>query len=206
MILELENLSPNQIYFHLIQTLVPRPVAWVLSVNENNSYNLAPFSYFNAVCSEPPLLMISVGKKPDGSEKDSRRNIKRHKHFTIHIADVSLLEALNTSSATLQENISELDALDLNVTTVDFDGAPVPRLAECKIAYACELYDCHEIGPSEQAVIYGKVNAIYIDDQIASVNERGRIKVDAAKLQPLSRLGADEYSTLGDVIRLKRPL
>ena len=71
MILDLSALQPAQVYFQMIQTLVPRPIAWVLSEIENDKYNLAPFSYFNAVCSDPPLIMLSVGKKPDGSFKDT---------------------------------------------------------------------------------------------------------------------------------------
>lgn len=203
MIIDLAPLSPNQIYFHMVQTLLPRPIAWVLSENETGNYNLAPFSYFNAVCSDPPLVMISVGKKPDGSEKDTRRNIKQRKHFTIHIADSSQLQALNESAATLDVNESELDTLKL--TTTEFDGAPVPRLSNCKIAYACELYDIHEIGSVPQAVIYAKINAIYLDDSIISTNEKGRIKVHADKLQPLARLGAGDYMEAGEVLSIKRP-
>ena len=69
MIVELHSLTPAQVYLHMIQVLVPRPIAWVLSENASGSFNLAPFSYFNAVCSDPPLIMLSVGKKPDGSFK-----------------------------------------------------------------------------------------------------------------------------------------
>jgi flavin reductase (DIM6/NTAB) family NADH-FMN oxidoreductase RutF len=203
MIIPMDTLSPDQAYFQMIQTLVPRPIAWVLSENETGNYNLAPFSYFNAVCSDPPIIMISIGKKPDGTDKDTHRNIKLRKHFTIHIADISLLDALNQSSATLPENVSELDQLKL--TTTDFDGAPVPRIVECKIAFACTLHDIHEIGSTPQTIVYGEITHIYIDDNIASINDRGRIKVHVDKLQPVSRLGANEYMKTGEVISLKRP-
>lgn len=203
MILDLEAISPNQTYFHMTQTLVPRPIAWVLSANATGTFNLAPFSFFNAVCSDPPLVMISVGKKPDGSEKDTRCNIKQRKHFTVHIASSPQLEALNDSSATLNANESELD--ELGLSTVNFADAPAPRLADCKIAYACELYDIHEIGPTPQAVIYGKVNSIYIDDDIMSQNEKGRIKIHTDRLQPIARLGASEYMMMGKTVSLKRP-
>ena len=76
MILDLSELKPAQVYFQMIQTLVPRPIAWVLSEIEQNKYNLAPFSYFNAVCSDPPLIMLSVGKKPDGSYTYVQYNAK----------------------------------------------------------------------------------------------------------------------------------
>ena len=203
MILQLDQYSTNATYFLMTQTLIPRPIAWVLSENETGTYNLAPFSYFNGVCSEPPLIMLSIGKKPDGTEKDTRRNIKQRKNFTVHIADATLLEALNQSSATLDENESELDKLNLHTT--EFDGAALPRLADCKIAYACVLHDVHEIGNLPQAVIYGEVKTIYIDDSIVSTSAKGRINVHAEKLQPIARLGASNYMQAGDVISIKRP-
>jgi flavin reductase (DIM6/NTAB) family NADH-FMN oxidoreductase RutF len=203
MILQLDQYSANATYFLMTQTLLPRPIAWVLSENETGNYNLAPFSYFNAICSEPPLIMLSIGKKPDGTEKDTRRNIKQRKHFTVHIADARSLDALNQSSATLDKNESELEQLQL--TTTGFEGAALPRLSACKIAYACTLHAIHEIGTLPQAVIYGEVKSIYIDDSIVTSNDKGRIKVHADRLQPISRLGADEYMQAGEVISIKRP-
>ena len=203
MILQLDQLSPTNTYFQMIQTIVPRPIAWVLTENETGNYNLAPFSYFNAVCSDPALIMLSVGVKPDGSSKDTCHNIVERKFFTIHIADENTMEALNESSATLARNHSELDNLPISLT--GFESSVVPRIAECKIAYACELYEIHKVGNTPQSIIYGKVNSIYIDDAITSVNGKGRIKVHTEKLRPISRLGADEYMQAGRVISLPRP-
>ena len=67
MYISLDQLSPDKIYFTMTQVVIPRPVAWVLTDNGNHTFNLAPYSYFNAICSEPPLILISAGKKPDGS-------------------------------------------------------------------------------------------------------------------------------------------
>ena len=111
MVIDLSALKPAQVYFHMVQTLIPRPIAWVLSETEQDKYNLAPFSYFNAVCSDPPLIMLSVGKKPDGRLKDTHVNIEQHKDFIIHIAHRDMLQDLNASSATLDASISELEQL-----------------------------------------------------------------------------------------------
>jgi flavin reductase (DIM6/NTAB) family NADH-FMN oxidoreductase RutF len=203
MILDLSQLKPAQVYFHMIQTLVPRPIAWVLSEIEQDRYNLAPFSYFNAVCSDPPLIMLSVGKKPDGSFKDTRVNIEHRRDFVVHIADRGMLQDLNQSSATLDADISELDQLGIETTA--FEGSRLPRIEACKIAYACECYEIHELGSTPQSIIYGKVKHIYIDDGITSTSEKGRLKVHADKLEPIARLGADEYMSFGEVIRLARP-
>ena len=203
MILSLSELKPAQVYFQMIQTLIPRPIAWVLSEIDQGKYNLAPFSYFNAVCSNPPLIMLSIGKKPDGSFKDTRVNIEQRKDFVVHIAHREVLEDLNQSSATLNADTSEIDLLGIETTA--FDGSRLPRVTACKIAYACECYEIQELGDTPQSIIYGKVNHIYIDDDIATVSEKGRLKVHADRLTPISRLGADEFMSFGDIITLPRP-
>jgi flavin reductase (DIM6/NTAB) family NADH-FMN oxidoreductase RutF len=203
MILDLSALKPAQVYYQMIQTLVPRPIAWVLSEIDKDKYNLAPFSYFNAVCSNPPLIMLSVGKKPDGSFKDTRVNIEQRRDFVVHIAHRDVLLELNESSATLNADISELDQLGIETTA--FEGSRLPRIRACKVAYACECYDIHELGSTPQSVIYGRVNQMYIDDAITSMNDKGRLKVHAEKLSPIARLGADEYMGFGEVISLTRP-
>ena len=203
MILHLDQLSPANTYYQMMQTLMPRPVAWVLSENDTATYNLAPFSDFNAVCSSPSIIMLSVGKKSDGSDKDTCRNIIERKHFTLHISDESTLQALNQTSTSLDKNVSELD--DIDVSLINLEGFALPRIAECKIAYACELHQIHEIGNTPQSVIYGEVKAIYIDDSLVSTNEKGRIKVHADRLKPISRLGSGEFMSAGDVIKIPGP-
>lgn len=201
--IDLSTLSPSAVYFSMIQTLVPRPIAWVLTEHPNGRYNLAPFSYFTAVSSNPPLVMISIGKKPDGSDKDTLVNIENRRHFVIHIPGRDQLEAMNQSSATRPANISEVDELDLE--TVKFEGCPLPRLKDAKIAFGCEHYEIHKIGNTPQAMIIGRVNQIYIDDSLVKLDPKGRVKIDTMKLDPVARLGASEYFMGGEVISLDRP-
>ena len=203
MLLDLTTLSPNRVYFTLIQTLIPRPVAWVLSDNGDGGCNLAPFSYFNAVCSDPPLMMLSIGKKADASLKDTRRNIVERGHFVIHIAHRELLPALNASAAELPAGRSELAVGGL--ATAAFGDFPLPRLADCRVAYGCRLSQLIELGPLPQALILGQVEQVYIDDAVVELGEAGRFKVDAHRLDPVSRLGGDEYGLLGDIVTLPRP-
>ena len=82
MYVDITQLDPQQIYITLTQTVIPRPIAWVLSENANGSLNLAPYSFFNAVSSEPPLVMISTGLKPDGCPKDTRETVS-YTHLTL---------------------------------------------------------------------------------------------------------------------------
>ncbi len=203
MYIDLSELSTSQIYFNLIQTVIPRPIAWVLSQNATGRYNLAPFSYFNAVCSDPPLVMISVGKKPDGSFKDTRVNIEEHGDFVLHIAHLEMLAALNASSASLPADVSEVERLGLDVTS--FPGSRLPRLADCRVAYACECHQIQEIGGVPQALILGRVKTIYVDDAVCSWGPKGRLKIHADRINPIGRLGGGEYVTFGEIRQLVRP-
>lgn len=203
MILDFEELSASQRYFQTIQTLLPRPIAWVLSENESGGFNLAPFSYFTAVCSEPPLVMLSMSKKTESELKDSCANIAERRNFVIHIPSRNDLEAMNASSATLPAGVSEVEQLGLELT--EFDGFPLPRLASAKVAYGCSLYEVKEIGSGPQTLIFGKVERMFLDDAILEERSDDRIKVDAAKLDPVARLGAGEYAFLTDIAKLVRP-
>jgi len=200
---DFNTLHPSQRYFQMIQTLIPRPIAWVLSEHENGKLNIAPFSYFSAISADPALVMISVGKKGPDEEKDTRTNIEARKHFVIHIPSMDQLEVMNASSAVLPAGISEIEALELE--TVPFEGFPLPRLKQAKVAFGCQLHALHEMGHGGQAVIYGEITQLYLDDNIIERDNDDRIKVNAQKLDPVARLGANEYAALNAVIRLGRP-
>jgi flavin reductase (DIM6/NTAB) family NADH-FMN oxidoreductase RutF len=100
--IDLSSLSNNNVYHLMTQTIIPRPIAWVLTKNKDNSTNLAPFSYFNAVCSNPPLCMLSMGKKPDGAFKDTGTNLIEGADCVIHIAHVNQAEVVTATASTLR--------------------------------------------------------------------------------------------------------
>ena len=202
MLLNFDPLSASRRYHTMIQTLIPRPVAWVLSDNGDNSLNLAPFSYFAPVCSDPALLMISIGKKPDGSLKDTRRNILERKHFVVHIASALMAQKVTQSSATLAFGDSEL--VHCGLETNSFEPFSLPRLADCSVAYGCDFYDVKEFGDLPQAVLFGRVRWLYLDDAIVQ-EEDGRLAVAAEKIDPLARLGGDQYWVKGQVVDISRP-
>jgi flavin reductase (DIM6/NTAB) family NADH-FMN oxidoreductase RutF len=207
MIIDFQQQQALTCYHLLTQTVTPRPIAWVLSENElvapdADRFNLAPFSFFNAVCSEPPLLMLSVGKKPDGGIKDTRRNLLSGREFVIHIASLEQAQAVNVSAAVLNYGESEVAAGQLELT--DFPDCPLPRLKDCHVAYHCKLYDAHDIGPNQQSVIYAEVLQLYLSDDVAKKVD-DRYIIDAEKLNPLARLGGAAYAELGKVFTLQRP-
>ena len=201
--INLKEKSTAQTYFTMTQAVVPRPIAWLLSENEDAGFNLAPFSYFNAVCSDPPLLMVSIGKQDDGSEKDSLRNVRERSEFVIHIASCDQLPELNQSSATLPPGESEVEANQLDLTRVE--GFHMPRLTDCKVAFFCERYEIQVIGNNQQSLLFAELKEIYVADDCVEINEQGRLKILADKIQPLSRLGASQYASFGDVMSASRP-
>lgn len=203
MYIDFNALSPSQRYITMTQSVVPRPIAWVLSDNGDGSFNLAPFSYFNAICSDPPLLMISGGHKPNGDNKDTIVNIAERKKFVIHIPHREQAAIVTETSRTLEHGESELDRVDLRLAA--FEGFALPRVAECRLAYACELHHLQEIGNGPQSLVFGEVQALYADDAVVAKDNKGRRKLDAAAIDPLARLGSSEYGTLGSVIEIPRP-
>lgn len=200
--INVSELSKNQMYFALTQTVLPRPVAWVLSEHDNGKLNLAPFSYFTPVCSEPPLVMFSVGRKPDGSPKDTWHNIVERKDFVIHLAQRELAAEVTRSARTLPAGESEVEMCELD--TVAFEGSRLPRLAAARLAFSCELFKTEEIGEGPQHLVFGRIRQIWLDDEVASVDDKGRLKVDARQIDPVGRLGGSEYVTFGDILDIPR--
>jgi len=201
--LNFSDFSANQRYHLMTQTIIPRPIAWVLTDSNNDSYNLAPFSYFTAVSSAPPILMLSVGKKPNGDNKDTLTNIISNEKMVIHIASQQHANLVTQTSQTHAHGESEL--IHNKIETTDFADFSLPRLAHCDIAYGCELYEIKELGDVPQSLIFIEVKQVYISDKVADIDEKQRIKVHADRIKPLARLGGGEYATINEPFNVVRP-
>jgi flavin reductase (DIM6/NTAB) family NADH-FMN oxidoreductase RutF len=201
--LNFSDFSANQRYHLMTQTIIPRPIAWALTDSSNNSFNLAPFSYFTAVSSAPPILMLSVGKKPNGDPKDTLVNITNNGKMVIHIASEQEAKLVTQTAQTLMHGESELT--HANLTTTEFANFPLPRLAQCDIAYGCELYEIKELGDVPQSLIFVEVKQVYISDNVADIDEKQKITVHADKVKPLARLGGGEYASINKPFSITRP-
>ncbi len=205
--LNFSHFSASQRYHLMTQTIIPRPIAWVLTDSGNNSFNLAPFSYFTAVSSAPPILMLSVGKKPNGDNKDTLENIINNEKMVVHIASEQHASLVTQTAQTLAHGESEL--CKANIETVAFSGFSLPRIAQCDIAYGCELYEIKELGDVPQSLIFVEVKQVYLNDTIADItldaHGKERIKVQAERVNPLARLGGGEYATINKPFDLVRP-
>jgi len=198
---DLTDLAPPAVYALLTQVVVPRPVAWVLTGNADASLNLAPFSYFTAVASEPPTIVLSIGRKPDGTIKDTRANLEARGACVVHIAHTELAASVTATAATLPAGESEVSALGLE--TVPMVGSPLPRLAGCRVALAGEFVALHEIG--KQGVAFVRVDHVHVADEAVGEDAKGRAKVLSDVLEPIARLGGGDYLVGGRVISIARP-
>ena len=202
MVLDFATLSPNKIYHTLTQVIIPRPVAWVLSEHANGELNLAPFSYFTPVCSNPPLVVFSVGYKPNGEMKDTAKNILERDHFVIHIASSDLAGPMTQTAAILDDGVSEVS--ENNLTLVDFEDASLPRVQGPKVAMFCKLHKHDQVGEGAQNIIYGEVLKVWVDDSIVNETE-DRYYIDAKGIDAIGRMGGNEYTTLGETLDVPRP-
>ncbi|RUS45745.1 flavin reductase family protein [Cohnella sp. AR92] len=200
-VIDPSNQSERDNYKLLIGSILPRPIALVTTISEEGVVNAAPFSYFNIVCSNPPLISVSVQRK-NGVPKDTSRNAESSGSFVVHITDESNVEAANAAAANLPANESELPAAGL--TEVPSVKVPAPGIAEAKVRMECVLEHSYPLGGTEEApqcdLLIGRVVCFHIADELL---HNGRI--DAEKLKPVSRLAGSNYSKLGEIFALARP-
>lgn len=191
-------------YKLLIGSIVPRPIAFVTSVNQSGGHNAAPFSFFNIAGVEPPLIMFSCMRKTNGEQKDTARNIAGSKEFIVHIVSEEIVEQVNFTSIDAPPEVDELALTDL--TTVAGELVQVPRVVEAKIAMECKLYQHVVVGQDALGrptadIIIGEVVRFHIDD---ALYENGRI--DLRGLNPMSRLAGLFYGKVGETFERPRPV
>lgn len=209
MLAELGSMSPASIYHLMTQVIVPRPIAWVVSDNGGDAasrWNLAPFSYFNAVASEPPTVMFSVGRSPreGGSAmavKDTLANVTARPEHTIALPSRSQLDAVELTSMAVPPGESEFALAGLGQITWDW---PVPMPSGVRAALGCTVEVIIPIGDGPQHVVIARLHRVWVDDGIVTEDAKGRTRIDAMLLDPLARLGAGDYAALGPVARPER--
>ena len=175
----------------------------MLTDNGDTSYNVAPFSFFTGIGSDPALLVLSRRKKDETTVKDTRLNIRERDHFVVHIPSTRHIDQVNQTSKTLAHGESEADLAKLDL--VDIEGFPLPRIADCSVAFACRRYRIDELDEMEQVLIYGEILSVLLDDEIVQSTDNNRTYIDPLKLDPLARLGGSNYSSVGEILSAERP-
>jgi flavin reductase (DIM6/NTAB) family NADH-FMN oxidoreductase RutF len=193
-----QALDTAAIYKLLAGIVVPRPIAWVMSRNEAGQLNLAPFSFFNCVCTEPGLVILSVGNHPD-RPKDTAANVQAHPYFVVNMVDEAHAQAMSDSATDYPSSISEVETLQL--TTAPSSLIDVPRLADVPAALECKLHSVQTIGKNR--LILGEIVGIYVRDEF--IADASRFHIDTAKMNLIGRMGgAGGYSRTSDVFEIAR--
>ena len=160
---EVDAMKPNQIYNLLIGLVAPRPIALVTSLSETGVLNAAPFSAYNYLCTDPPIVALGVMNRPGGEfvPKDTARNIRRTHEFVVNVVTEDLARAMNVCATDFPADVSEVEMAGLE--TAPSQIVKVPRIKQAHAALECEEFTSMEIGNSR--IILGKVVAMYIEDQ-----------------------------------------
>lgn len=195
------QLSERENYKFLTGSIIPRPVAFVTTISGTGILNAAPFSYFNIVSSNPPMISLSI-QRQDGKMKDTARNAEAKSAFVIHISDESYVEEINKTAKPLAPEESEISLTRL--TPISSEKIDVPAIQEAKIRLECVLEQKITLGQTEKGpscdLLIGRIVQYHIREELY---EHGRI--DAKGLAPVSRLAGNSYATLGKLFELERP-
>ncbi len=180
----------------LTSCIIPRPIAWVSSINKAGQTNLAPFSFFTGVSWSPPILAFSVVNRADGSVKDTARNIRVIPEFVVHIVSIDLLPIMEFSAKPLPYGNDETSITDIQ--WLPSKMIKPHRIQEAKIAFECTLERIVSVnkGPNAGNLILGRIQLLHVRDDIL-INER---EVDWLGLDVLGRLSGNRYCSVHSVI------
>jgi len=189
----------RSMYRTLTSTVIPRPIGWVSTTAPDGTDNLAPYSFFNVACPDPPIVMFSSGDRADRPEEltDTARNARATGEFVVNVVTDRFAAAMNETSATLDPGESEFDHAGLD--RAESTAVAPPRVAGIDAAYECTLHDLQRVGTN--SLVLGEVVSAHIDDDI--LTEDG--KVEVGRVDATGRLAGNWYATTEDRFRMERP-
>jgi flavin reductase (DIM6/NTAB) family NADH-FMN oxidoreductase RutF len=207
MIVSPSDLSHKDLYSLLLNSVAPRPIAWVSTVSASGQPNLAPFSFFNCVCVDPPLLAFAPGlrrpKQADaryGDAKDTLRNVRETKEFVVNIVTYELREAMNITSGEYDASVNEFELAKL--TPEASTTVKPPRVAESPVSFECKLHRILDFSPAPTSgsLVIGEIVSIHIDD--ANLIDS---RLDRNSLDLIGRMGGLQYTRTTQRFEMVRP-
>ncbi|MBB4505018.1 flavin reductase family protein [Rhizobium leguminosarum] len=196
---DFKQLTERERYKLMIGTVIPRPIALVTTVDENGRINAAPFSFFNCLSADPPILAIGVENNADMSFKDTGHNIRMTEVFTVNIVSFAIAEAMHVCGAKYPRGVDELK--EASLTAMPGEKVASPFIAEAPAAFECKRHVTLELGRSRQIVMGEIVYAHYRD----GVVDPERLHVDPAAVDAIARLGGDTCATIRDRFEMLTP-
>lgn len=194
MILDPGQISHGDMYRFMVSVVVPRPIAFVSTVG-SQGLNVAPFSFFNAITSRPPLLAFSTTLRK-GAPKDTLRNVRETGDFVVNVVSEALFDRMVHTSGDWPLDVSEFDLTGL--TAVASDLVKSPRVGESPISMECRLHREVELG--DAVLIVGEIVRAHVSDAVV-VDGR----VDALRIHPVARMGGDHYTIVRELEQRARP-
>jgi flavin reductase (DIM6/NTAB) family NADH-FMN oxidoreductase RutF len=201
------QISHNDLYAIILNSVGPRPIAWVSTLSASGQPNLAPFSFFNAVCIDPPLLAFAPGLRqpkqtnsPHGEPKDTLRNVRETKEFVVNIVTYDLLQPMNVTSGEYDSSINEFELA--KVTPAPSQLVRPARVAESPVSFECKLHQILDFSPAptSSSLVIGEVVSIHIND--AHIKNG---KLDRNSLDLVGRMGGIQYTRTTNRVELARP-
>jgi flavin reductase (DIM6/NTAB) family NADH-FMN oxidoreductase RutF len=200
MLFDFAALNGLETYKLLAACIVPRPIAWVVTQSEGGTPNAAPYSFFNVLSGDPPLVAIGVGSRSPTTLKDTGENIRRSGQFVVCLVNNEQAEAMNITAIDFPPEVDELAEAGLH--TVPSTKVNPPRIAGSPVSIECEHFSTMDVAP-DRAIMFGRVLAMHIADD--AVMNPARCYIDTAKLDLIGRMGgASGYTRTRDAFEIKR--
>lgn len=200
MLFDFETLSAQERYKLLVSTVVPRPIAWVVTQDPAGTLNAAPYSFFNVMSGDPPVLVIGIGGRKPGDAKDTGQNIRETGQFTVCLVNHATSEQMNITAIDFPPEIDEIS--EAKLTTLPSTRIKPPRIAESPVAFECERMMGIELG-IDRSLVLGRVVAMHVRDDC--VLDAARCYIDTPKLDLIGRMhGAGWYAKTSDLYEQPR--
>jgi len=209
------SLPAREAYQLMIDLVAPRPIAWVSSMDANGRSNLAPFSYYQGVCSRPPTIVLGISWRSDGTPKDTLANVLATGEFTVNHVRREHAEAMNLTSGDHPPEVDEWDLVAragvATLTPAPSRHVAPPRIAEANAALECRLVHAIPLGrgrgssPSSTLVI-AEIAMFWVARTLIERDDRGRLRpLDPARLASVGRLGGIAYTDTVETFSMRRP-
>jgi flavin reductase (DIM6/NTAB) family NADH-FMN oxidoreductase RutF len=200
MLFDFETIPLQSRYKLLTSTIVPRPVAWVVSQDTDGRLNAAPFSFFNVFGQEPPVVVIGIGGRKPGDAKDTGNNIRQTGQFTVNLVSFPAIQAMNITAIEFDSGVNELE--EAGLTTAPSTKVKPPCIADSPVSLECEQMALIDLNPTRTLVL-GKILAMHVRDDCVLNAERAYI--DTPKLDLVGRMhGAGWYVRTTDLVEVRR--
>jgi flavin reductase (DIM6/NTAB) family NADH-FMN oxidoreductase RutF len=200
MLFDFATIPPKERYKLLLSTIVPRPIAWIVSQNLEGRLNAAPFSFFNAFAGDPPVVGIGFGSHDPDRPKDTRRNIRDTGQFVVNLVSEDIAEAMNITAIEFEAEANEIS--EAGLTTIPSVHVQPPRIAESPVSMECELMQIVELG-AESGLVLGRVLAMHVREDC--VLDAKKHYIDTPKLKLIGRMhGSGWYARTSDLFTISR--